>query len=176
MTGNDIMSYIYRIPNFYLEDSLDFFGELLKEPAFDKEVFAKEVNAVNSEHVNNMKKETRITYELLKALTAADHPFHIFQTGNLMSLRDVPEEKGIDVHKEMRRLFSKYHVAGRMKLLVIANHELGVMEEWAEKYFHAIPAVREFEDDDEDDDAIELLEVRAEAGEEEEVLAFPAGL
>jgi insulysin len=49
------------------------------------------------------------------------HPKHKFVVGNLESLKEIPEQKGLNVHEEIRKFYDKYYSANIMKLAILGK-------------------------------------------------------
>ena len=67
--------------------------------------------------VNNFFRE----FQLLKSLARPEHAFHKFGTGNLSTLKTVPEANGIDVHERVQKFFRTFYGAPVMKLAVLSR-------------------------------------------------------
>jgi insulysin len=49
------------------------------------------------------------------------HPKHKFNIGNLESLKEIPKQKGLDVHEEIKKFYDQHYSANIMKLAVLGR-------------------------------------------------------
>jgi len=95
--------------------------------------------AVNAEHEKNIDNDAWRQYQLLKSTTNPNHPYNKFSTGNVTTLRDAPLAMGIDVHAELLRFYSQNYVSTNMRLVVLGNDTLDVLETMAAEMFVQVP-------------------------------------
>eukprot|EP00501_MAST-03F_sp_TOSAG23-6_P002015 GSMAST32.ASY1.ANO1.2100.1 assembled CDS len=77
-------------------------------------------------------------YQLSKSLARPDHPVHKFGTGNLETLKTIPEKEGVDVRSALLNFHAKHYSANLMKLCVIGRETLDVQEKWIREKFGKI--------------------------------------
>ncbi|KAH7650062.1 peptidase insulinase-like peptidase [Cryptosporidium bovis] len=131
-------SYYFDVNSESLEGVLDRFSGFFVCPLFDTTYVEREVNAVNSEHEMNLLYDLFIKYHIISSSARSGHPVSKFGTGSLQTLKTEPEEKGIDVIKELKEFHNKYYCSGIMHLTLISNHSLDTLQEYATKYFSDI--------------------------------------
>jgi insulysin len=62
----------------------------------------------------------------LKTNLNPEHPAARFTTGNLLSLRDEPLKRGIDVRNELLKFHQTYYSSNLMKLVVLGRGSLSL--------------------------------------------------
>lgn len=92
-TTGELTSFYYQLkcPNndfAPLEESLDIFSSLLKEPLFSPEYIKREIIAIDNEHTRNKSSLTKILFHGLRLLSSFDNSnvFNRFATGNFQTL------------------------------------------------------------------------------------------
>ncbi|KAJ3016137.1 UNVERIFIED_CONTAM: Insulinase (Peptidase M16) [Siphonaria sp. JEL0065] len=129
-TGADHTNYYFDIKAEFLEGALDRFTQFFVSPLFDASCTDREMKAVDSEHKKNIQVDAWRIYQLQKDLTSKEHPFCKFGTGNLVTLKEEPERKGIDVRKVLLDFHSQYYSANIMKMVVIGKESVEQLSEW----------------------------------------------
>jgi insulysin len=71
-------------------------------------------------------------------LSNPKHPYCHFSTGNLETLKILPEAKGIDVRQAFMQFHEKYYSANRMKLVVLGRESLDTLQEWVADLFAGV--------------------------------------
>lgn len=121
------------VPPLY--GALDRFAQFFISPLFDPSTLDRELRAVDSENKKNLQSDTWRLIQLNKSLSNPKHPFHHFSTGNLQTLRDDPQQRGIDVRNEFMKFHEKHYSANRMKLVVLGRETLDELEQWVGELF-----------------------------------------
>ncbi|RBR05200.1 uncharacterized protein FIESC28_11410 [Fusarium coffeatum] len=121
-----------------LRGALDRFAQFFIEPLFLYETLDRELNAVNSEHKNNLQDDDWRLEQLEKSLSNPEHPFHLFGTGNYEVLKTLPEARGINVRDKFIEFHDKHYSANRMKLVVLGRESLDVLQKWVAELFSPI--------------------------------------
>ena len=80
---------------------------------------------MDSEHSKNIQQDHFRLYQLEKSTSNPDHPYHKFATGDSKTLRDVPEEKGIDVRERLLAFHDLHYFPENMKLCVLGKQGIG---------------------------------------------------
>lgn len=93
---------------------------------------------MDSENKKNLQNDAWRLHQLDKALTNPKHPYCHFSTGNLDTLKHIPESKGIDVRKAFMDFHERYYSANRMKLVVLGRESLDTLEQWVADLFSEI--------------------------------------
>ena len=121
-------TFYYSISNLALQDSLKIFSRAIVEPIFTTEAVQREILAVNSEHLKNIYNDEWRNLRLLQ-LAAGIHPLSNFNTGNAKTLTFGNISELVEAH------FSKYYLAGKMKLVIYGNYSTEILESWVNEYF-----------------------------------------
>jgi insulysin len=118
-----------------LYGALDRFSQFFIEPLFLSETLDRELRAVDSENKKNLQNDQWRLHQLDKSLSNPKHPYCHFSTGNLETLKTLPEAKGIDVRRAFMDFHEKYYSANRMKLVVLGRESLDTLEAWVADLF-----------------------------------------
>lgn len=76
--------------------------------------------------------------QLNKSLSNHDHPYSHFSTGNLQTLKEEPEKRGLDVRSEFIKAYDKHYSANRMKLVVLGRESLDELESFVSEFFRDV--------------------------------------
>ena len=134
-TAMEHTTYYFEIANAQLEPALDRFSRFFIDPLFLPEFVDKERLAVDSEFSLRVKDDTRRYREAIKQTTNPDHPFSQFTVGNLETLSDTPTST---ILEDVEAHFSQYYSADIMTLVIVGNHPVEDLENWAETKFSEI--------------------------------------
>ncbi|CAP68693.1 uncharacterized protein PODANS_7_6640 [Podospora anserina S mat+] len=118
--------------------ALDRFAQFFIEPLFLENTLDRELRAVDSENKKNLQSDNWRLHQLKKTLSNPKHPHHHFSTGNLETLKTIPEAKGINVRDKFIEFYEKHYSANRMKLCVLGREPLDVLQAWVAEYFSPI--------------------------------------
>ncbi|KAJ3326456.1 Insulinase (Peptidase M16) [Blyttiomyces sp. JEL0837] len=129
-TGADHTNYYFDVSAEYLEGALDRFTQFFVSPLFLDSCTEREMKAVDSEHKKNIQADGWRIHQLQKDLSAPDHPYCKFGTGNLVTLKDIPESKGIDIRKVLLDFHSKYYSSNIMKMVVVGKESIDQLATW----------------------------------------------
>ncbi|KAI9204048.1 Metalloenzyme, LuxS/M16 peptidase-like protein [Polychytrium aggregatum] len=140
-TGVENTNYYFEVASDHLEGALDRFAQFFICPLFTESCTDRELKAVDSEHKKNLQSDTWRTYQLEKDLSNPNHPYCKFGTGSLETLKDIPENKGLDVRKLLLDFHSKYYSANIMKLVVLGKEPLDTLTEWVVRMFSDVPSL-----------------------------------
>ncbi|KAI0564782.1 Insulinase (Peptidase M16) [Gracilaria domingensis] len=121
-----------------LKEALDRFSQFFKAPLFTESATERELNAVHSEHQKNLQSDSRRRFQVQSEMSNPDHPRSKFSTGSLETLRDIPQEEGVDVRAALLDFHRTYYSANIMKLCIIGPHPIDVMQEWVCELFSGI--------------------------------------
>ena len=125
-TAEDRTVYFYTVSHSAMSEAVDRFGEFFSAPLLRAESMEREVRAVNAEHEKNVQNDEWRLYELLKATSAAGHPFHQFGTGNLHTLRP-----GNATHTTLSSLYERCYVARNSKLVLLSPEPIEQLQKYA---------------------------------------------
>lgn len=121
-----------------LYGALDRFSQFFIAPLFLSSSVDRELRAVDSENKKNLQSDPWRLLQLSKSLSNPKHPFHHFSTGNLQTLRDDPQKRGVNVRDEFMKFHEEHYSANRMKLVVVGRESLDVLESWVTELFSAV--------------------------------------
>ncbi|KAF9547358.1 Insulinase (Peptidase M16) [Mortierella hygrophila] len=137
-TSLDNTNFHFEVGHAHLEQALDRFAQFFISPAFNESCTDREIRAVDSEFKRNLQMDPRRLFQLGKHLSGRSHPFWHFGTGNLITLRDLPTEEGINTRDELIKFYHKYYSSSIMKLVIIGREPLDELTGWAVEKFSAI--------------------------------------
>ncbi|KPI35377.1 putative zinc protease [Cyphellophora attinorum] len=121
-----------------LYGALDRFAQFFVEPLFLENTLDREMRAVDSENKKNLQNDMWRLSQLAKSLSNPKHPYHHFSTGNLKTLKEDPEKRGVKIRDEFIRFYEKHYSANRMKLVVLGRESLDELEEWVVELFSGV--------------------------------------
>ena len=98
----------------------------------------RELRAVDSENKKNLQSDMWRLSQLAKSLANPNHPYHHFSTGNLQTLRDDPEKRGVKIREEFIKFYEKHYSANQMKLVVLGREPLDELETWVSHLFSEV--------------------------------------
>jgi insulysin len=121
-----------------LYGALDRFSQQFIDPLFLSSTLDRELRAVDSENKKNLQNDSRRLGQLDKSLSNPKHPYSYFSTGNLETLKFVPEQRGIDIRQAFMKFYEDHYSANRMKLTVLGREPLDVLEAWVSDLFASV--------------------------------------
>lgn len=121
-----------------LYGALDRFAQFFVKPLFLENTLDRELRAVDSENKKNLQSDAWRLSQLAKSLSNPAHPYHHFSTGNLQTLKEDPEKKGVKVREEFIRFYERHYSANRMKLVVLGRESLDDLEQWVVELFSEV--------------------------------------
>lgn len=132
-TAHDHTCYYYSINSNNLSKSLDMFGHFFVDPCIDKpcdpekhggkSCIDRELKAVNSEHMKNIKSDQWRYMEILRNAYIDTHPLKKFGTGTSETL-GVP-----NIGEKVREFYETYYSSHIMTLFVLSNNIQNVKKE-----------------------------------------------
>jgi insulysin len=131
-TNSVVTDYFFRVSHEAFEGALDRFSRFFKEPLFDKDYAAREVNAVSSEHDRNRLRDGWRKSRVVNLISEEGHPIRKFGTGTKETLAG-------DNRAALLAFYNRYYAASRMKLAMLSKLSLREQEDIAKKYFADIP-------------------------------------
>lgn len=108
---------------------------MFAEPLFDITFMNKEIDAVNSENEKNLNQDNWREHQIVKTLANPKHPFHRFNTGNNSTLRNVDL---MTLNKRLNAFYNRYYVPNNMKLVVLSNQSLDILQAQVSQFFSDI--------------------------------------
>ncbi|KAE8149605.1 a-pheromone processing metallopeptidase Ste23 [Aspergillus avenaceus] len=121
-----------------LYGALDRFAQFFVSPLFLESTLDRELRAVDSENKKNLQSDLWRLMQLNKSLSNPKHPYHHFSTGNLQTLKEEPQKRGLNVRDEFIKFYEKHYSSNRMKLVVLGRESLDEMEEWVGDLFAGV--------------------------------------
>jgi insulysin len=137
-TAGENTVYYFDVQNEFFEGALDIFSAFFTCPLFTEAATSREMNAVDNENTKNLQSDGWRDYQLLKHMAKAEHPFSNFGTGNIETLKTIPESKGLVTRDLLLAFHKRYYSANIMKLVVYGSEPLDVMQAWAEGKFSGV--------------------------------------
>ena len=122
-----------------LYGALDRFAQFFISPLFLSSTLDRELKAVDSENKKNLQSDNWRLSQLNKSLSSSRHPYHHFATGSLVTLRDEPRKRGVNIREEFMNFHSKHYSANLMKLVVLGRESLDELETWVGDLFAGVP-------------------------------------
>lgn len=135
-TEEEKTTYYFDIGMKGYDKALYMFSRMFAEPLLDFNMMNKEIDAVNSEHEKNINQDNWRQQQIIRTLANPNHPFNGFSTGNNVTLRNIDP---IFLHQKIINFYNSYYITNNMKLTVISNQELDIIQEQVTKYFGDIP-------------------------------------
>ncbi|KAJ1801911.1 metalloprotease, partial [Coemansia sp. RSA 2598] len=130
--------YYFRVDNNALEGALSRLSCFLTNPLMDADSTDRELNAVDSEFKSKLQNDSRRSFVILQSAASKEHSFTNFGTGNDKTLRESAKKRGLDIREELLKFHRKYYSADIMKLVVVGNHSLDKLTEWAVSMFSGV--------------------------------------
>jgi insulysin len=93
---------------------------------------------VDSENKKNLQSDLWRLMQLNKSLSNPAHPYHHFSTGNLQTLKEEPQKRGLNVRDEFIKFYETHYSSNRMKLVVLGRESLDEMEQWVGDLFAGV--------------------------------------
>lgn len=138
-TDNEITSYTFEVGPTHLETALDMFAHFFISPLMKAETMERELSAIESEFNQAVQNDRVRLQQVLSATTPKSHPYHRFSWGNRKSLKDLPEQQGVDVRPAIVDFYERNYSANIMKLVVSGDDSLDDLERWVSASFSQIP-------------------------------------
>lgn len=131
-TDDEVTTYFFDIAASHLEEAIDIFSQFFIAPLFNESGVGREMNAVNSEHMKNLKNDLWRKFSLLNQLAKKTHPYHKFGTGTLETLNHK------DIVPRLKKFYKEYYSANRMRLCIYGKNSLDDLEKFARNYFSLV--------------------------------------
>jgi len=131
-TEEEKTTYYFDIGKKGYDKALYMFSRMFAEPLLDLNLMNKEIDAVNSEHEKNINQDNWRQQQIIRLLANPNHPFNSFSTGNNVTLRNI---EPIFLHQKIVNFYNSYYVPSNMRLTVISDQDLDIIQEQVTKYF-----------------------------------------
>ena len=143
---------------YYLEvcqekffEAIDMLAQFFISPLMSSDAVERELKSIESEfQLSKNSDECRIQqlfcHECGNQTSSSSpptkkHPFSNFSWGNISSLKEIPEQKGINMMKELRKFYNCHYFAQNMSLVVIGGYTLDELQKRVIESFSDIPAL-----------------------------------
>lgn len=123
-TASEVTNYFQEVSSSASEEGMDRMANFFIHPNFDKKFVEKEVNAINSEHMKNIKNPGWYVNALMNSLAAPGSPVRKFSTGDLETLLFNPRSKGLNAVDALSEWFNKSYCPARMRLVTYGPESL----------------------------------------------------
>ena len=127
-TGAEHTTYHFDVKSEALFPALDRFAQFFISPLFDQDSTDRELQAIDSEHQKNILSDSRRMYFISKVTSKPGHLYQKFGTGNLETLKTIPEKENIDIRELLLDFHTKYYSANIMTLCVLGKETLEELE------------------------------------------------
>lgn len=125
-------NFHFEVTNEGFEGALDRFAQFFISPLLKPDCVDREVNAVNSEFMKNLKNDARRTYQIMRNLSDPKSPYNKFSTGN----KDTLVKEGL--REALLEFYGEHYSADRMSLVVYTNKELDIVEKLILEIFQEV--------------------------------------
>lgn len=139
MIAGDNTNYFFQVGYEHLEPALDRFAQFFISPLFLAGSTDRELNAVNSEFKNSFQSDWHRLHQLERSLSNPSYPYNCFGIGNLISLKDEPSKRGLDVREAFMKFHEEHYSANLMRLVVLGRESLDVLQQWVVEKFSEVP-------------------------------------
>ncbi|CAJ0579250.1 unnamed protein product, partial [Mesorhabditis spiculigera] len=129
-TSTDRTNYHFNIKPDALPGALDRFVQFFLCPLFTADATEKEVNAVDSEHSNNLNKDVWRAMQIDRNMSKPGHDHGKFGTGNKKTLLEDAREKGIEPREALLRFHKQHYSSSIMSLAILGNEPLDKLESY----------------------------------------------
>ena len=137
-TASENTNYYFDVTAPFLEQALDRFAQFFIHPLMTESATERELLAVNSENAKNLQNDFWRFDQLQRTTASKEHPYHKFGTGNLQTLKDIPEANSLDVRSALLTFYERFYSSNLMKLVIIGSDSLETLEGWAREKFGAV--------------------------------------
>ncbi|MEH6357497.1 MAG: insulinase family protein [Pseudomonadales bacterium] len=134
-TSFDETNYFFDVNIDDLEPTLDQFAQFFIAPLFDAQYVEREKHAVHSEYQAKIKDDSRLQYDVLKAIGNPEHPFSQFSVGSLDTLAD---HENKPVRNDLLVFYQQHYSANRMSLVVLGKQSVSELRQLVSEKFAAV--------------------------------------
>ena len=137
-TTTDSTNYFFQVQHAHLAGALDIFAQFFIAPLFLEGSVDREIDAVNSEHMQGTQNDGyRMHYLTVKAITS-HHRVSRFGTGNWDTLQTQPKAAGVNVRDELMKYHSARYSGNIMSLVVYGRESLDELEQFVKTSFDGV--------------------------------------
>jgi len=127
-TSQEHTTYFFDIGSECLVDALDRFAQFFLCPLFNEDATDREVNAIESENQKNLLSDNWRRRQVEISTYSPNHPYNRFGTGNLSTLKTIPESKGVVNRDELLKFHKECYSANIMSLVVLGRDSIHELE------------------------------------------------
>lgn len=131
--------FFFDIHKYHFRKALDMFAQFFISPLLSKSSVDREIMAVDNEFQMIKYNDNDRYHQLLGSLAFPGNPMRHFLCGNQLTLKKIPEEKGIEVHDRLRDFQRRIYSAHYMTLVVQAPEPLDDLQELVYSLFEDVP-------------------------------------
>jgi insulysin len=137
-TSADNTNYFFDVSSDHFHEALCRFSSFFKAPLFSESCTERELLAVDSEHKKNIQQDYWRLYQLEKDLSDKNHVWNKFGTGNLNTLKLIPESMGLNVRTVLLEFYEKNYSANIMKCVLLGKESIEKLKGFAVELFSTI--------------------------------------
>ncbi len=131
-TGYMDTNYHFSVSNSSFPEALEMFSEFFKEPLFNADSIEREIQSVDSEYKKGLHNDYNKLHQVIVSLANPASVVNRFTTGSAETL-DKPE-----IREKLLDFYTRHYSANLMTLVLLGNHPLDTLENWAKEYFEGI--------------------------------------
>lgn len=132
-TSSNTTNYLFTVQDSAFKEAFKRFSSFFKEPLFNPSGVSRELKAIDQEYAKNIENDSIRQYYVLKELTSPDHPFHGFNMGNSMTLKNVSQET-------LRKWYQDHYSAHLMRLIVYSSLPIDQLKSLVVEQLDEIPS------------------------------------
>ncbi|CAM9115596.1 unnamed protein product [Discosporangium mesarthrocarpum] len=132
--------YHFEIMQQHLEKALDIFAQFFVSPLMLADSSDRELQSIESEFRLNLNNDACRMEALWCHTSKPGHPFSKFSWGNMASLKDEPEAKGVNVRAALAGFHRLHYTAKAMQLVVLGTDPLDKLQEMVARSFTGVVA------------------------------------
>ncbi len=133
-TMEESTTYYFEVLNEYFLKAIDIFAQFFIEPLLSENAVNREINAVNSEFRKNCPMDIVRVIDVLKDnIDIKTHPYYNFGSGNKETLSKH------NIRDILKDFYNKYYSSNIMRLVILSNISLDIIEPTIIKIFTDIP-------------------------------------
>ena len=135
-TAQDHTNYFFEIAHGQLYGALDRFAQFFVAPLFDADYVEREINAVHSEYMMQLREDGWRRFMTQKRAMNPEHPAARFNIGSRDTLADRPDDP---IRDALLEFYDRYYSADRMGLVVLGREDVETLGAWVEDMFGDVP-------------------------------------
>ena len=137
-TSGDRTTFYFDVSNEGFEGTLDRFAQFFISPNFNKGSVEREINAIDSEFIQNINNDSWRIQHLKSVESRKDSCFNRFSTGNKTTL-GLP-----DIRERLLVYYKKYYTSEIMHLCVYSKKPMDELVKFVEDLFVLVPKIDNF--------------------------------